>query len=246
MQNSVTQTASRDRLLLRNAIGVAQQAQQALTTAENRLHKAESLLKGKEACLAKFAGTDELLAEHRLAVEKAHAASGGVEPRMVVPPDVIERVKERDDMRAEVESIREAVTGLQNDHAIALAVLHKSERRCNLAAAAVLQAHSKELAGDLREAQQRVWDLSASIRGLSRCWTANPIDPDGALGPISLSHEVLPALDRNPPQVAGSWIHNDPVSLAAARYRVYHANLQRACDAEFEEVSENESNKIVA
>jgi hypothetical protein len=226
-----TKTNPRDEL--RTAVHKRNSTAKSTLQTETALDAAKATLKEVQEHLAKYQGIDQLLAEHRAAIEKSWASRGGTGTREHIPPDITEKVRERDQCQEDVNAAQRAVELISNDLAQCRAVLHKWSRRADLEAAKIVAEHSTRIAANLREAQQRVWTLTNEIRGLSRCWTANPIDPDGQLGPISLPREVISSLDRPEPAYVPA---NNPETLAAAKFRAWHLGLQSNPDLKFEDV----------
>ncbi|MGH7487481.1 MAG: hypothetical protein ACREMY_18040, partial [bacterium] len=130
-----------------------------------------------------------------------------------------------------VDSVKVAVEALRADLDGAKDTLSKAERKCNAAAASIIVEEAKALATRLRTAQQQVWNLTNSLRGMGRLWVP---ESDGTIKPISLGREVLNSLDRQEPAVAPPY---NPEVLSATKWRAYHANLQNNADLEFEEGS---------
>jgi hypothetical protein len=223
------------RKLLRLTVQKRNEAQHAVAQAETALQRANDLLRAKEADLAKYECIDALLAQHRLAVEKAHAASGGSEPRMVVPPDIIQRVVERDACQSEVDSVKSAVAGLQNDLDNAKAALSSAETKTSQAAAAVIAELAWLEAELLFECKREVWQHAASLRAAARLWVP---DASGKMGPIRLPVEVRNSLEAREPRVAGPLATNAPEVAAANKWRGFHAALMRDAEARFESESD--------
>jgi hypothetical protein len=182
----------------------------------------------------KYQGVDELLAAARTEVEKAFLRSGGCGARQVVPPDIVQAIRERDEIAEAVTLARSAVQSLTADVDKARASLVAAERKCNSAAAAVIVEHVKAEAADLRAAQAAVWRHSANIRGASRLWVPSPTDHDGKLAPVVLPREVILSLDRTEPPTAPQ---QNPEVLSAAKFRAWHANLMADADATLEGAS---------
>src|SRR3974377_1513833 len=86
---------------LRSAVHKRSGAAKAVSQAEKALSAATTTLKQAQQRLAKYHGIDALLNEHRDAISKAWA-TGGSNTREYVPPDVIEKVGERDAAADEV------------------------------------------------------------------------------------------------------------------------------------------------
>jgi hypothetical protein len=217
------------RQALRDAVAVRLHAQRKLTTEQSALDRANAVLKEREGALAKYVGVDELLAQARTEAEKAFIRSGGSGNRQTVPPDIVQAIRERDEAAESVKLAQSAVQSLAADVERARAALAGAERRTNAAAAAVIVEHVKAEAALLRQAQEAVWRLSASIRGASRLWV--PANSAGTLAPITLPREVLSSLDRQEPPTAPA---SNLEVLSAARYRAWHLTLQSNPDISIE------------
>jgi hypothetical protein len=213
------------RRLLAACIANKATAHDVVTACEQRLKHASDLLRDKQGVLDKYAGTDELLAEHRLAVEKSFASSGA---RNAVPPDVIERVRERDALQQDCDSIRSGIAALKGDLDGARQALARSERKCAQGAAAIIAELAKAEAAVLLTERQQVAARAASIEGAARLFI--PSD-DGSLHPIRLDRSVNEALDWSEPQMAPQF---EPVVVQSKLWRGYFNRLVLDADASLE------------
>jgi hypothetical protein len=218
------------RRLLRAAIAARVAAKQVVTQADASLQTASTCLKAAQDRLARFAGVEETLAQHRRQIEKAWAASGGAGPRQAVPPDVLQNVVERDQAADDVAAAASAVTSIKADLDKARVTLATCERQCSQAAAAIIAHHAITLAAELRAAQELVWSLSNDLRGISRLWVPNTTDDKTA--PLVLPRAVLNSLDRPEPPAPPA---QNKETLAIMRWSIIHRELQSHPDFDLEQ-----------
>lgn len=222
------------RQLLRNSIAKRNDCQKAVETAEAALKRAQSLARDKESPASRNTNKSKTrVSDHRALSDCAWASSGGMQPRLTLPPDLIEALRERDQYQADLEAAKSAVQSLAVDLDTAKAALSKVERKVQQSAAAVCVELARLEAELLRECQQEVWQHSASIRAMARLFV--PAD-DGAMRAVSLPREALDSLDREPPQAPPAL---DPTTLAAAHWRSFHARLTQDHNASFQEETTN-------
>jgi hypothetical protein len=230
-----------ERRCLKQCIDRCTEAARKVQIAEDSIQRAQAWLERKQAALAQhYGGVDEALAQQRLEIEKHFLASGGA-ARRSVSPDLIEKVREKDQIQKDITAAGEAIESLSADLAEARSDLSAANAECSRAAAAILIEHAKREAAQLRAAQEAVWRLSASIRGLGRLWL--PDNTGGAMRPISLPMEVLSSLDRPEPATVPA---NNPETLAAAKFRAWHLSLQTDPDVSFQDGAQADEKANVA
>jgi hypothetical protein len=215
------------RRLLRLAIAAKAKAQKAHQQAEFAAKRASDLVTTKQTVLAGYEGVDALLKQHREQIERAFAASGGARRRSI-PPDLMQRVAERDAIADELRKAQSGMELVKQDLDAARVNLATAERKCASAAAAICLELAVAEADLLRECQQEVWAHTNSLRGLGRLWTP---DSSGKLQPIKLPwDEVLSVLDRAEPMTAPN---KNPETLAANKWKRFHTRLQEDWAAGF-------------
>jgi hypothetical protein len=219
--------------ILRNAIAARRQAEQACAHAEARLKQASDLVTATQRQLDRYGDIETVAAKLRAHAEKAWAVSGGAQPRAALPPDIIEKLREKEALQADLAAAQSAVVNLREEADQLRVTLTKRTQVCAQAAAATISDEAKQIALELIATKRVAFKLEALLRGASRLWVQFSDNPR----PLPLDRCCLDALDLIlPPQTAPS---ADPTNLAAARFRAYHAALQQNPDTTFSEEDDN-------
>jgi hypothetical protein len=222
------------RRLLRNALKQRDQCRLKLTSEQAALERASDELSQRERQLNKYQGVDQLLAQARTEAEKAFIRSGGCSARQVIPPDVIQAIRERDEVAESVALAKSAVQSLAADVDKAKAELGKAERAAAQSALTIMLEHAAVLGKRLDAVKREAFALEDELYGLSDCWIPG-LGPNGEPQPARLSRETMQALDLIPPQHPPL---SPPRKRTALQWRAFHELLLRNPNAQHGDVND--------
>jgi hypothetical protein len=171
-----------------------------LAAAAQAVRRSAELLEEAEVGLSSHDDLDDRIASLRADRIAVWVTTGGDDPRpsFELPDDLRAERAVRDEMAENLLATRAAHDRLTAARADAEAQLQAIKTRASDAALAVIFAESTALAGELEEAQRRVWEVTDRLRGLTMLWVPQSTGQPAAVRPPTEVLAALHFLERPP------------------------------------------------
>ena len=226
--DSMTRSAPRD--VLRDAIAAQFSAAVALQAADGAAARALSLLTDAEAALAAFHDLDAEAGEYRAGRLREWAVTGGAQPSMDLPTDMVARREAKTGAAEHAAGMRRVHEALASDAVSAADALARAKDMVSEAAVAVMVHDAEKLAAELEAARQTAWRIEDHLRGLVGLWVPNlaPVAGGRRYSTVSVSPRTAAVLGAVKP---GHILSQQPFEKQTAAWQSYHAALCSDADA---------------
>ena len=189
---------SQPREILRAAIVARNDCQLRIDAATSALARADDLVRKIEAHLTEYADVDEAIASHSINEVKAWANSGGQQPKLDVPPNLMARRKERDAVQERVIAAKAARATLSEEVEVAKSARAEADISVGEAAKAVMFDEATTIAARLQAVKREEWSLADQLRGLAALWL--PSTNGHSVKPVQLPQQISDALAKQEPK----------------------------------------------